>query len=59
MATEVEIKFGGVANTHVYSGASGNVSTFSNFILFAAAEQASVVTFLYDDEGDTGLVTNF
>ena len=58
MATQEEVKLGGVGDAHVHGGAGGDVVAATGAVLVVGAEEASVVAFLDDDEGDAGSVVH-
>lgn len=53
VTAQVKVKFSGMSNTHIYSGASRNVSTFSALFLFVSTEKSSVMALLHYDKSDS------
>ena len=58
MTAQVEVKLCRVSDAHVDGGSCGDVAALTDLILLVGAEQAGVVALLYDDEGDSGLITH-
>lgn len=59
MATQVEVKFGGMTYSHVDSSTSRYVATFSDLIFLVATEETGVVTLLDHNESNTWLISDF